>query len=111
MPSVACTCPFPLIPFFCTDTTSFHSTESNSASYFLSSGFSEIHEKLSGIGLQTVFAFGRNAERFYVKVNNSQQREGFQEDTLGLEVNLMEPRVLRRLGIFYPKLKVPFFVS
>lgn len=60
-----------------------------------------------------MFAFGRDDERFYIKdkVSNLQQQDSFQEDALGLGVNLMEPRVLRHLGIFYPKLKMPFFDS
>lgn len=103
-----------MIPFFCVVSTSFHSTESNSAYiFFKSSGFSEIHEQLAGIGLWNVFVFGRNDERFCIKdkVNNLQQQDSFQEDTLGLGVKLVEPRVLRHLGIFHPMLKMPFFVS
>ena len=69
--------------------------------------WSEIYEKLPGIGLRAVFAFLRNAGRFYIKNKvNSRQREGFH---LGLEVNLMEPGVVTHLAIFCPKFKVPFF--
>lgn len=65
--------------------------------------WSGLYEKLPGIGLGAVFAFLRNVGRFYVKNKvNSQQREGFQEGSLGLEMNLTEPGVVTHLAIFCP---------